>query len=101
MCGSIAALTVKCKKRRLARTAKARLRGTKMTVAEMINWLKTQDQDTEVHVVCHMNGTGYYDQGGTATTVAFDPNNHVDRRDAITVNGKFYEKELLLGVYEG
>lgn len=72
-----------------------------MTVAEMINWLKTQDQHTEVHVVCHMNGTGYYDQGGTATTVAFDPAKHVDYTDSVIYNGKLYEKELLLGVYEG
>jgi len=72
-----------------------------VTVAEFVEWLLTQDQDAVVHVVYHMNGTGYYDQGGTATTVAFDPNNHVDHTDAITYNGKLYEKELLLGVYEG
>jgi hypothetical protein len=62
-----------------------------MTVAEMIDWLQTQDQDAVVHVVYHKTGYGYDNQGGTARTVVFDPNNHSER----------YEKELLLGVYEG
>ena len=72
-----------------------------MTVAKFIEWLKTQDQDAVVHVVFHARGVGYDNQGGTATTVAFDPHNHVDHSDAITYNGKFYEKEILFGVYEG
>jgi hypothetical protein len=61
-----------------------------MTVAEMVEWLKTQDQSAIVQVIFHETGYGYYNQGGTARTVVFDPNNHVDH----------YEKELLLGVYE-
>ena len=72
-----------------------------MTVAELIKWLQTQDQAAVVHVVFHKTGYGYDNQGGTATTVAFDPNKHVDHSDAIIYNGKFYEKEILFGVYEG
>jgi len=72
-----------------------------MTVSELIKWLQTQDQDAVVHVVLHEAGYGYDNQGGTAKTVAFDPNKHVDHSDAIIYNGKFYEKEILLGVYDG
>jgi len=48
-----------------------------MTVQEMIQWLSSfEDQDAEVEVVKHSRGTGYYDQGGTARVVAFDPKKH-------------------------
>lgn len=48
-----------------------------MTVQEMIQWLSSfEDQDAEVEVVKHSRGTGYYDQGGTARVVAFDPQKH-------------------------
>ena len=43
-----------------------------MTVAEMIEWLKTQDQEAIVQVVRHESGRGYYDQGGNTSIVDFD-----------------------------
>lgn len=45
-----------------------------MNVAQMIEWLKTQDQEAIVGVVYHTSGSSYYDQGGNATSVEFDPN---------------------------
>ena len=51
-----------------------------MTVAEMIEWLKTQDQAATVYVVSHSGCIGYYDQGGTAQTVVFDPTRHAECR---------------------
>lgn len=44
-----------------------------VTVAEMIEWLKTMPQDAKVECLRHMSGSGYYEQGGWCTTVAFDP----------------------------
>lgn len=42
-----------------------------MKVSEFIEWLKTQDQEAIVEVVVHRSGSGYYDQGGNATTEEF------------------------------
>lgn len=43
------------------------------TVAEMIEWLKTQPQDAKVMMLKHsMRGTGYYDQGGNCSHEDFD-----------------------------
>lgn len=42
-----------------------------MTVAEMIEWMKTLPQDAVVTVLDHHSGTGYYDQGGNVYTVDF------------------------------
>ncbi len=76
-----------------------------MTVAEMIKWLKTQDQNAVVNVVYHTDCSGYYDQGGTATTVAFVPAKHstYDEQRVYSFSGnvKTYPAELLLGVFEG
>jgi len=48
-----------------------------MKVRELIQWLATvEDQDADVEVVQHSRGTGYYEQGGTASVVAFDPEKH-------------------------
>lgn len=44
-----------------------------MTVAEFIEWLKTQDQDAVVECVVHESGGSYYEQGGTCTTQPFAP----------------------------
>lgn len=44
-----------------------------MIVSELIEWLKTQDQEAIVEVLHHSSGTGYYDQGGNVTTEEFDP----------------------------
>jgi hypothetical protein len=64
-----------------------------MTVSELIEWLKTQDQDATVQVIFHETGYGDDNQGDTAKIVAFDPDKHS------TV--KIYPTELLLGVHEG
>ena len=62
-------------------------------LSEVIAYLQTLDPTTEVEVVVHSDGTGYYTQGGTARTAPFSPENveHDDFR------GK---KRLLLGRYE-
>lgn len=53
-----------------------------MTVQEFIQWLSLfEDQDAQVEVVQHSCGTGYYDQGGTACVVAFDPEKHATYAD--------------------
>lgn len=44
-----------------------------MNVAELIEWLKTQDQRAIVEVIRHTSGTGYYDQGGNVSVVEFSP----------------------------
>ena len=76
-----------------------------MTVAEMITWLKTQDQEASVFVVEHTSGTGYYDQGGNAREVVFDPAKHVDYTDrrAFTKEDDpcHNQRSLLLGVHDG
>lgn len=73
-----------------------------MTVAELITWLKTQDQAATVYVVSHSRCIGYYDQGGTAQTVVFDPARHAEHTDYshLSRNGQ-PATELLLGVFEG
>jgi len=73
-----------------------------MTVAELITWLKTQDQAATVYVVSHSAGIGYYDQGGTAQTVVFDPTRHAEHTDYshLSRDGQ-PATELLLGVFEG
>lgn len=43
------------------------------TVAEMIEWLKTQPQEATIEMLSHSKGHGYYDQGGWCTTKQFDP----------------------------
>jgi len=76
-----------------------------MTVAEMVEWLQTQDQSAIVQVIFHEAGYGYDNQGGTARTVVFDPSKHstYDSQwvDQLTDNVKIYPAELRLGVYEG
>lgn len=53
-----------------------------MKVKEMIQWLQTfPDQEAEVEVVEHSSGSSYYEQGGTASTVAFNPAQHADYVD--------------------
>ena len=42
-----------------------------MNVAEMIEWLKTQDQGAIVQVIYHTSGTSYYDQGGNVSVDDF------------------------------
>lgn len=73
-----------------------------MTVAEFVEWLKTQDQAAEVWVVEHASGKGYYDQGGRARQVAFDPAKHAEHSDYshLQIEGQA-ATELLLGVLDG
>jgi len=73
-----------------------------MTVAELITWLKTQDQAATVYVVSHKNGRGWDDQGGTAQTVLFDPSRHATHNDFSHLSREGQPAtELLLGVFEG
>ena len=43
-----------------------------MTVAQFIEWLKTQDQSARVDVLVHSDGRSYYDQGGNVRIEHFD-----------------------------
>jgi hypothetical protein len=53
-----------------------------MKVKELVEWLAAfEDQDAEVEVVRHTHGSGYYDQGGNASSVPFDPASHVEYTD--------------------
>jgi hypothetical protein len=73
-----------------------------MTVADLIEWLKTQDQAATVIVVSHRGCIGYYDQGGITYTVVFDPTRHAEHTDYshLSRDGQS-ATELLLGVFEG
>ena len=84
-----------------------------MTVYEFTEWLKTQDQDAIVQIVYHERGTGYYDQGGTASVIEFRPDvnqygvadhwNYTDYRNNrfVKETDPHYNKlYLLLGGYE-
>ena len=75
-----------------------------MKVRELIQWLETvEDQDAEVEVVQHSRGYGYYDQGGNASTAAFDPEKHTTYTDLrgnplIKPDATYYNaRTLLLG----
>jgi hypothetical protein len=54
-----------------------------MKVHELIAWLQAfEDQDATVRVVQHStSGCGYYEQGGTASVVDFDPAQHAGYTD--------------------
>lgn len=83
------------------------------TVAQMIEWLKTQDQSAIIEVVMHSSGSGYYDQGGNASTKKFDPTLEVMYEvqdfamyppldpDPNGYNSWRGKKFLLLGMYNG
>lgn len=77
-----------------------------MTVAELVQWLATQDQGATVQVVVHKSGTNYYDQGGTASTEDFDisKSEYTDFRGNRFVNPNqphYNQQYLLLGVIGG
>lgn len=44
-----------------------------MNRKEFQTWLNQFDEDTIIECVMHTSGTGYYDQGGNATTTTFNP----------------------------
>ena len=53
-----------------------------MKVHELVKWLAAfKDQDADVLVVRHTNGTGYYDQGGNSTEVTFQPDKYAEYTD--------------------
>ena len=77
-----------------------------MTVSQLIEWLKTQDQDATVNVIQHKSGGGYYLQGGTAQEVPFSPelSEYIDMRgnEFVTPDKPYYnERTLLLGEHGG
>ncbi|MFN7756719.1 MAG: hypothetical protein ACK5RP_04570 [Betaproteobacteria bacterium] len=79
-----------------------------MKVRELIEWLAAfEDQDAEVEVVKHSSGTGYYDQGGNALQVRFDPENYTTYKDLrgnphIKPDSPYYNaRTLLLGEIDG
>lgn len=78
-----------------------------MTVSQLIDWLKTQDQEATVEIVNHKSGHQYYTQGGTALVVDFDPTQHAEYTDLrgnqfITPLAPHYNRRsLLLGVWNG
>ena len=75
-----------------------------MKVREMAKWLaEFEDQDADVEVVRHTSGSGFYDQGGNASLVLFDPARHAGytdmRGNPHVPAGALYEnaRTLLLG----
>jgi len=64
----------------------------KITVREFIEIMKTKNQDAFVRVVEHTSGRGYYDQGGWASEVFFDPSKHIE---------EFVDDEITIGRYDG
>lgn len=53
-----------------------------MNVKELTQWLSEfPDQEAIVEIIEHTSGTGYYDQGGNATTVEFNPEYHYEYTD--------------------
>jgi hypothetical protein len=75
-----------------------------MKVRELVEWLAAfEDQDADVEVVQHTIGTGYYDQGGNASMVAFDPSRHAEYIDMrgnphVKPDAPYYNaRTLLLG----
>lgn len=76
-----------------------------MTVSQMIEWLKTQDQGAVVNVVVHKaDGGNYYLQGGVAQTAVFTPEltEYTDLRgnQFVTPDKPYYnQRTLLIGQY--
>ena len=75
-----------------------------MKVKELVDWLAAfDDQDADVEVVQHTSGTGYYDQGGNASLVAFDPSKNAEYTDMrgnphVKPDAPYYNaRTLLLG----
>lgn len=75
-----------------------------MKVKELVEWLAAfEDQDADVEVVQHTSGTGYYDQGGNVSLVAFDPSKHAEYTDMrgnphVKPDAPYYNaRTLLLG----
>lgn len=78
-----------------------------MKVRELIEWLSAfEDQDADVEVVSHTSGTGYYDQGGNVSVVAFEPEKHTEYTDMrgnpfVKPDAPYYQsRTLLLGAVD-
>jgi hypothetical protein len=73
-----------------------------MKVHELVTWLNNlEDQDATVLVVRHTRGSSYYDQGGNAMEIPFDPTQHseyVDLRNHPTIPDDWKTHTILLGV---
>lgn len=47
-------------------------------------WLDQFDEECIIECVIHSRGSGYYDQGGNATVVTFDPEMHFGHGSKMT-----------------
>ncbi len=68
-----------------------------MTVSEMIEWLKTQDQGATVYILIEKRGGSW--QPNWVTNVPFDPAEHsdyIDMRGNPHAVGKPYENDRTL-----
>ena len=78
-----------------------------VTVEQLIEFLKTQDQKAIVQIIEHSSGTGYYDQGGSASEEDIDLEKHISYTDFkgnsfVKPEDSFFNKAyLLLGTYRG
>ncbi len=77
-----------------------------MKVRELIELLKTQDQEADVFVVENSSTSGYYSQGGIAEEVLFNPEIHLEYTDFrgnqfVTPDKEYFNaRQLLLGTTE-
>ena len=62
-----------------------------MNVTQMIDWLKTMPCGAEVRVIHHTSGSGYYDQGGNATTKPFEYDERYRNTDETHVDGQCFD----------
>ena len=73
----------------------------KVTVASLIEILKTHDQEAIIQVLVHTDGSGYYDQGGWCSAEDLDPSKHIEYTDFrgnqfTTPDRDHYNKRFLL-----
>lgn len=71
-----------------------------MTVADFIEWLKTQDQGAVVLCLEHDSAGSYCEQGGTCSVIEFTPDSsgYTDFRgnQFVPNNSDYYNKRYLL-----
>lgn len=79
-----------------------------MKVKELAQWLSSfEDQDADILVVAHTSGTGYYDQGGNAMLVNFNPDLYVTYNDLRgnpyikPTDSNYNRRTLVLGEIDG
>ena len=76
-------------------------KSSEVTVADLIEILKTQDQGAVVQVLVHTEGTGYYDQGGSCSPEEFNKEDHIEYTDFrgneyVKPNALYFNKRYLL-----